>query len=268
MTFIIAECGVNHDGQWEKGLDLIDAAQHAGADAIKFQHFRSQALWGDDRIAHLELSDNAMTALAAHCREVGMEFMCTPFGVLELNFLKPLLRRVKISSGCLTDWELLDAVKDCGLPIILSTGMSDISQVDNALSALGYQYPARYPDHEPDRYTLLHCVSAYPCPHNQANLASMEVLKFHYGLRCKIGYSDHTDSIYIPAAAVGMGATVIEKHLTMDREAIGPDHKASLDPDQFRRMVQGIRQVEQAIGKATKQLQPAEAETWRQWYAD
>lgn len=251
MTFIIAECGVNHCGKWESGLDLIDAAKAAGADVAKFQMFSSQRLWGDDRIAHLELSDDAMLAMAAHADEVGIEFMATPFGVPEVEFLTPLVRRLKIASGCLTRWDLLAAVRATGLPVILSTGMADIGRIDAALNVLG---PA----------TLLHCTSAYPCPITDVHLAAMDTLRARFG--CPVGYSDHTAGIVIALAAVARGATVLEKHLTLNRNAEGPDHKASIEPDDFKIMVEGIRRIEKAIGKPEKQAQPSEAATIKAWY--
>ena len=253
MTFIIAEAGVNHNGRWETGLDLIDAAQRAGADAVKFQHFSSERLWGDGRIAHLELSEAAMIALHAHCKEVGIEFMCTPFGVPEAVFLRPLLRRWKVASGCLTNWPLLAAVRIAGQPIIMSTGMADMGRIAAAVEALA---PG----------TLLHCTSAYPCPVAEVNLAAMDALRARWGASCAVGYSDHTAGIVVALAAVARGATVIEKHLTLDRTRPGPDHKASIEPEDFRIMVGAIRDVERAIGHPEKRPQPSEAAVAKAWY--
>ncbi len=250
MTFIIAEAGVNHDGKWERGLDLIDAAKESGADAVKFQHFNSQRLWGDDRIKHLELSDDAMLAMKAYADDVRIEFLCTPFGVREVEFLNPLVKRWKIASGCLAKWDLLEAVADTDKPVILSTGMANLDRIQNALNVLG-------------SCTLLHCTSAYPCPINEVNLAAMDALRKHF--KMPVGYSDHTQSISIPVAAVAMGAKIIEKHLTLNRNAEGPDHHASLEPRQFRVMVDEIRRVEQAIGSSEKKMQPSEAETASAW---
>lgn len=252
MTFIIAEAGVNHNGRWERGLDLIDAAKAAGADAVKFQHFNSQRLWGDDRIAHLELSNDAMLALKAHADAVGIEFMCTPFGVPEMEFLTPLLKRIKIASGCLHNYDLLYAAYLTGLPVILSTGMNTISEIAKARGMLAANV------------TLLHCTSAYPCPLNEVNLAAMDTLRERFDL--PVGYSDHTNGISVALAAVARGATVLEKHLTLDRNAEGPDHKASIEPKDFRIMVDGIRRIEQAIGNAEKRAQPSEAGIIKAWY--
>ncbi len=249
-TFIIAEVGVNHDGRWERGLDLIDAAKAAGADAVKFQMFNSQRLWGDDRIKHLELSEKEMLAMHAHCEEIGIEFCCTPFGVPEVEFLTPLVKRWKIASGCLTRWNLLNAIRETGLPAILSTGMADIPRIAAALNVLGGA-------------TLLHCTSAYPCPTHEANLSVMDTLRVRFGK--PVGYSDHTDGILVALAAVARGATVLEKHLTLDRNAEGPDHKASIEPMEFRIMVNGIRIIEQAIGSPEKRAQLSEAATMKAW---
>jgi len=263
-TFVIAEAGVNHNGQWELGLDLIDAAKRAGADAVKFQMFNSHRLWGDDRIQHLELSEDALTAMHAHCREVGIEFMCTPFGVPEVRFLAPMLRRVKVASGCLDRATLLEAIRETALPVIVSTGMNNLTEIRHAMNTLGFGHPNAFRQH----YTLLHCTSAYPCPLEQVNLAAMDTLRGYYGDRAAIGYSDHTDGITVALAAVARGAEVIEKHLTLDRQAKGPDHKASIDPIAFATMVGMIREVEAAIGQPEKVVQPAEAEVRKAWYGD
>jgi sialic acid synthase SpsE len=263
-VYVIAEIGLNHNGDVELAKRLIDVAADAGANAVKFQHFNSHRLWGDARIAQYELSDGQMETLADYCRGLGIEFMCTPFGVREAIVLKPLVRRMKVASGCLERFDLLQAVRDTRLPVILSTGMSGIERIEAALSALGYQQPGIYKQ----PYTLLHCVSAYPCPPHAVNLAAMDVLRHRYGHRCAIGYSDHTAGIVIAIAAAARGATVIEKHLTLDRSQPGPDHKASIEPDAFRIMVGAIREVEQAIGDGVKRPQASEAEVMEAWYVD
>ena len=258
---IIAEAGVCHNGSVSTAWQLAEAAKDAGADAVKFQHFNSQRLWGDDRIAHLELSDAEMANVAWRCKEIGIEFMCTPFGVPEVAFLAPLVKRMKIASGCLNKRDLLQAVAATKLPVILSTGMSTIEEVNAALNWLGYYYPAE----NPQPYALLHCTSAYPCPPDQVNLCAMDVLRHHHGDRCEIGYSDHTDGVAVAIAAAALGATVIEKHLTLDCMEIGPDHKASIEPNAFSFMVAAIRRVEQALGDGVKRVMPAEAELRQLW---
>jgi len=254
MTFVIAEAGVNHGGSISTARKLVEAAKECGADAVKFQHFNSQRLWGDDRIKHLELSDAEMTNLAWYCSEVGIEFMCTPFGVPEVEFLRPLVKRWKIASGCLAKTDLLKAVASTGLPVIMSTGMSDLGGVLGALKLMLHDV------------TLLHCTSAYPCPMEDVNLQAMETLKKIFML--PIGYSDHTQGITIALAAVARGATVLEKHLTLDRNAEGPDHKASIEPKEFKVMVSAIRTVEKALGDGVKKSRPSEAQTKAAWYGN
>ena len=274
MTFIIAEAGVNHNGDVGQAYLLADAAKEAGADAVKFQHFNSKRLWGDDRIKNLELTDAEMATVAWHCQKIGIEFMCTPFGIPEVHFLKPLVKRMKVASGCLTRWGLLEAVRETKLPVILSTGMSGIMDVERALVALGYGVPSLYQQD----FTLLHCTSAYPCPMEDVNLNALDTLNWQWGkhpkherisgITCKIGYSDHTLGITIPIAAVAKGAVVIEKHLTLDREQEGPDHKASIEPKEFRIMVNAIRTVETALGDGVKKARESETKTKVAWYGN
>ncbi len=256
---IIAEAGICHDGSVDKARKLIDAARAADADIVKFQFFSSQILWKDDRIKHLELRFDDFVKLHAHCQDVGIEFACTPFGVNELLLLQPLLKRVKIASGCITRQPLMRAAVECGLPLILSTGMSTPKEIDYALRE------AYMPDAKVSHITLLHCTSAYPCPISEVNLNAMQNLAMVHGCD-EVGYSDHTLGITIPIAAAAMGATVIEKHLTLDRTAEGPDHKASIEPNDFRVMVSAIRTVEEALGDGVKRVMKSEEklrEAWR-----
>lgn len=253
MTFVIAEAGVNHGGDLGTALLLVEAANACGANAVKFQHFSSQALWGDGRIANLELSDAGMEAVARHCEAIGIEFLCTPFGAREVEFLAPLVRRMKVASGCLTRFDLLAAVRAAGLPVILSTGMADMARIQAAVNILA---PS----------TLLHCTSAYPCPFEDVNLAAMDALRARWGASAAVGYSDHTQGIVIALAAVARGATVLEKHLTLDRHAEGPDHKSSIEPEDFRIMVGAIRDIERAIGSPQKRQQASEAAIAKAWY--
>ena len=250
MTFVIAEAGICHNGDVGQAFLLASAAAHAGANAVKFQAFNSRRLWGDDRIAHLELSDAEMADVAAHCKAMNLEFMCTPFGVPEVRFLAPLLKRVKVASGCLTRFDLLAAVRATGLPVILSTGMADMARIQAAVDAVAPAF-------------ILHCTSSYPCPTAEVNLSAMDALRARWGASCQIGYSDHTAGIVIALAAVARGAAVLEKHLTLDRSQEGPDHKASIEPNEFRIMVEAIRTIEQAIGRPEKRLQASEAATSR-----
>lgn len=250
MVFIIAEAGVNHGGSVSTAWQLAEAAKDAGADAVKFQHFNSQRLWGDDRIKHLELSDAEMSNVAWRCKEVDIEFMCTPFGVPEVEFLTHLVKRWKIASGCITRKSLIRAAADTRLPVIFSTGMSTFLEIEAALRETLSDV------------TLLHCTSAYPCPIEAVNLRAMDTLK-RYGH--PVGYSDHTKGITVAIAAAAMGAKVIEKHLTLDRNAEGPDHKASIEPKEFRAMVTAIRTIEEALGDGIKQVYPCEEELRKAW---
>jgi N,N'-diacetyllegionaminate synthase len=195
-----------------------------------------------------------MVALAKHCRVTGIEFLCTPFGVPEVAVLAPWVRRWKVASGCLTRFDLLAAVRDTSKPVILSTGMADMDRIAAAVEALGNP-------------TLLHCTSAYPCPTSEVNLSAMDALRARWGASCPVGYSDHTSGIVIALAAVARGAEVLEKHLTLDRGQEGPDHKSSIEPREFRIMVEAIRQIEKAIGRPEKRLQPSEAAVAKAWYA-
>ena len=250
MTFIIAEAGVNHGGNFGTALKLVDAAKSTGADAVKFQMFDSRKLWGDDRIKHLELSQPQMRDLAAYAKSAGIEFLCTPFGLEELEFITPLSRRIKIASGCLTNHDLLAAIRP-NMPVILSTGMSTPEEIGAAVRILGTERPL----------ALLHCTSSYPCRLEDVNLLAMRALSVH-GL---IGYSDHTAGITTAIAAVALGARIIEKHLTLDRNADGPDHKASITPIYFSAMVDGIRAVELALGDGIKRVMPCEEPLRKLW---
>jgi len=178
--------------------------------------------------------------------------MCTPFGVEEVILLRQLVKRWKIASGCLTRRPILEAVRDTGLPIILSTGMATITEIAQAEQILW-----------DDDLTLLHCTSAYPCPIEDVNLRAM--LELRDTFRTPVGYSDHTLGITVAIAAAAMGASVIEKHLTLDRTAAGPDHASSIEPHDFRIMVSAIRTVEEALGDGVKRIMPSEMplrETW------
>lgn len=249
--FLIAEIGVNHNGSLQLAKRLIDAAKQAGADAAKFQLFDSEKLWGDDRLKHLELRFADMEKLHAHCQSAGIEFMCTPFGVAELLLLEPLLKRLKIASGCIARKPLLEAASETGLPIILSTGMSSWQDVSEAVSIIGRE-----------SNTLLHCTSSYPCRLEDVNLRAMQSLAF-FG--CDVGYSDHTTGITVAIAAAALGAKVIEKHITLDREMGGPDHKSSITPREFTALRMALIEVEAAMGNPTKRVLDCELELHAQW---
>ncbi|WP_341894450.1 N-acetylneuraminate synthase [Ferrovibrio terrae] len=293
QVFVIAEAGVNHNGDVARAMALVDAAADAGADAVKFQTFRADALatasapkaayqerqTGADEsqlvmLRRLELSHEAHHQLAAHCRTRGITFLSTPFDGMSLDFLAADMRLplIKIGSGDLTNAPLLLAVARHGLPIILSTGMSDLDEVAVALGALAFGYGeaasvqpsiAAFKAALSKRHALLaqhvillHCTTEYPAPIADTNLRAMHTLATRFDL--PVGFSDHTQGITAALAAVACGARVIEKHFTLDRNLPGPDHKASLEPDELIAMVRGIRDVEMAMGDGDKQPRPIE----------
>ncbi|MFA6030773.1 MAG: N-acetylneuraminate synthase [Elusimicrobiota bacterium] len=265
---VIAEAGVNHNGDLSMALRLVEAAAAAGADAVKFQTFRAdrlarrdapkapyqmktapEASSQHDLVRRLELDENAHRALIARCRELGIDFLSTPFDRESVDLLEGLGVRVfKLASGELTHRRLLEHVARKGLPMILSTGMSTMDEV---VRAVGWIRDLSRAD-----LTLLHCVSDYPAPPEQANLAAMDALRDAFGL--PVGFSDHTPGIDVAIAAAARGAALIEKHLTLDRALPGPDHRASLEPTEFRAMVDGVRRVTAAIGSAMKVPAPCE----------
>jgi N-acetylneuraminate synthase len=286
-TLIIAEAGVNHSGSIDTALALVDAAADAGADIVKFQTFNAKSLAGRsarkadyqqrttdaaesqrEMLKRLELPHEAHHVLIARAKERGVEFLSTPFDHESLSFLLSLdLPRLKIGSGDLTNAPLLHSIARADRPLILSTGMATLAEVEEALGVLAHGYagsedppgiPAfRSAWRDPQarlalsrRVSLLHCTTEYPCPSADVNLAAMQTMRSAFQL--SVGYSDHTDGIEISLAAVAMGATIIEKHLTLDRKAEGPDHAASLEPGDFSHMVSAIRRIEGAIGDGIK----------------
>lgn len=252
-VFVIAEAGVCHNGSLREAEKLIVAAKRSGADAVKFQLFDSEKLKRPE-IKHLQISQDDMAGLKLYSERQGIEFLCTPFDVESLEFLVEIgVRYLKIASGCLKNFPLLYSAHQSGLPVILSTGMSTIGDITKTLSYLS------------SNVTLLHCTSSYPCPINEVNLAAMDTLREHFGL--PVGYSDHTSGIVVAIAAVARGAKIIEKHITLDRNAEGPDHKSSIEPKEFRIMVESIRDIEKAIGTGEKKAQPSEAKTMKVWYS-
>jgi N-acetylneuraminate synthase/N,N'-diacetyllegionaminate synthase len=268
--FVIAEAGVNHNGDPRLAIALVDAAADAGADAVKFQTFRTQALttatapqaaYQRERAAAasqaemlqgLELPEAGLEAAFAHSAERGILAFSTPFDVGSVALLSRLgVPALKIGSGDLTNVLLLRAVAATGMPVILSTGMATIHEVDAAVEALeaaGNRSLA-----------LLHCVSAYPTPPGEANVRAIPTLRERYGR--EVGFSDHTTGIAAPLAAVALGATIIEKHLTLDRAMDGPDHAASMEPAELAQLVQLLREARASLGDGRKVPQPSEAET-------
>ena len=271
--FIIAEAGVNHNGSAETARRLIDVAIEAGADAVKFQTFRAEALVTDfspkaeyqlettsrqesqlEMLRRLELSKPAHRELQEYCHERGVMFLSTPFDEEAADFLDKLrVPAFKISSGDVTDIPLLEHVAKKGRPIILSTGMSEMEEVRAAVRAI----------HEAggNDLVLLHCVSNYPAHPADVNLRAMQMMSTEFDL--PVGYSDHTTGSEVALAAVALGACVIEKHFTLDRNLPGPDHRISLEPHELAQLVAGIRKVEAALGDGRKTRAASEADTAR-----
>lgn len=267
-TFVIAEAGVNHNGDMELARRLIDVAAEAGADAVKFQTFSADSIVAasapmadyqksntgndgsqKDMLARLELPLEAFAELAEHARGRSIEYMSTAFDTGSLAHLLTLgVRRLKIPSGEITNPELVKATGAAGLPVIMSSGMATLGEIEQALGWLE-ESGAR-------EISLLHCVSDYPADPADANLAAMDTMRAAFGL--PVGWSDHTLGDTVTIAAVARGARIVEKHFTLDTELPGPDHKASLDPEALKRMVENIRIAEAAIGSGRKQ--PTEAE--------
>lgn len=269
-TFVIAEGGVNHNGSEELALQLVDVAADCGADAVKFQTFKADRLVrmgaakaeyqrrttgdGDQHsmLRDLELSDDLHRKLIERCAARGIEFMSTAFDEDSADFLVGLgMGRLKVPSGELTNHPFLAHLAAKNLPIILSTGMSTLDEVRESVGIIAAERARRgFSDPLGDVLTILHCTSNYPARLEDVNLRVIPMLIDALGL--PVGYSDHTEGILIPAAAVSAGAVVIEKHFTLDRRLPGPDHAASLEPDELAEMVRRVRQVERALGSPEK----------------
>ena len=261
-VLIIAEAGVNHNGDLELAYKLVDKAKEAGADIVKFQtgipeklisRFAEKAQYqkettGDDEsqldmIRKLMLGFDEFTLLKKYCEKKNIRFLSTPFDISSIKFLDGLgLSLWKIPSGEITNLPYLIKIAETGKDVILSTGMSTLHEVEEAVNVLN--------DNGAGNITLLHCTTEYPAPYTDVNLMAMKTMRDRFGL--DVGYSDHTLGIEIPIAAVAMGATVIEKHFTLDRNMEGPDHKASMEPDELAHMVRSIRNVEMAMGTGQK----------------
>ena len=291
---IIAEAGVNHNGDAEMARDLIDVATEAGADAVKFQTFKAGLLAtatapkadyqnvttgaAETQLAmlkRLELPAAWHQGLVDHCRDKGVDFLSTPFDHQSLAFLVDDLglKTLKMASGEITNGPLLLQAGQSGCDIILSTGMSTLQEVEDALAVLafGFTDPQGTPSRQAfraafasaagrqalsDKVVVLHCTTEYPAPAADTNLAAMATLADAFGLR--VGLSDHTEGIAVPIAAAALGAHVIEKHFTLDRALPGPDHMASLEPGELTAMIAGVRAVEAALGDGVKGPRPSE----------
>jgi N,N'-diacetyllegionaminate synthase len=269
--FIIAEAGVNHNGSSELAKRLVDVAAEVGADAVKFQTFKAKNLvsknakkaeyqienTGSDEsqyemIKKLELGFDEFEELKKYCDEKGIIFLSTPFDDESINFLNDLgLEIFKISSGEITNLPYLRKIGNLGKKVILSTGMSNLCDIENALNVLENAGTKR------ENITILHANTEYPTPMEDVNLKAMITIKEAF--KCNVGYSDHTLGIEVPVAAVAMGAKVIEKHFTLDKNMKGPDHKASLEPDELKAMVKAIRNIENALGDGIKKPSKSES---------
>lgn len=296
-TYVIAEAGVNHNGDIKLALQLIDAAKEAGADAVKFQTFCTEKLVSAlapkanyqkkntdanesqfDMLKKLELSFEDHLILKAYCEKNEIAFLSTPFDPISADFLLNILKLpiLKIASGEIATAPLLLQIAKARPSIILSTGMSTLGDIEQALAVIAFGY--LHCDEKPstsafmrayysaegqqmlkEKVSLLHCTSDYPADINSINLRAMDTIKSSFNL--PVGYSDHTVGISIPIAAVARGATIIEKHFTLDRALPGPDHKASLEPDELKSMVMAIRAVECALGSTLKFPTQKELET-------
>lgn len=266
-VFVIAEAGVNHNGKIETALELVDAAKEAGADCIKFQTFKAdkivarsaqkaeyqKATTGNtsqqDMLKGLELAYSDFIKIKEHCEKQDICFLSTPFDFESIEFLNSLnMPFWKIPSGEITNLPYLLALAETGKPVVMSTGMCEMKEIEDAVRVLQ--------DNGIIDITLLHCNTEYPTPFEDVNLRAMQTIREHFGL--KVGYSDHTKGIEVPIAAVAMGATVIEKHFTLDRKMEGPDHKASLEPKELAEMIRSIRNIEKALGSGIKKPSPSE----------
>ena len=270
-VFIIAEAGVNHNGDLDMAYRLVDAAKDAGADAVKFQTFKAERLVKKnapkaeyqknttgvqesqlDMIKRLELNETQHRLIQQYCTECGIEFLSTAFDTDSTEFLNKLgMKRWKVPSGEITNLPYLRRIASFGKPILVSTGMAKLGEVEAALDVLEASGVPR------SLVTVLHCTTEYPTPLEEVNLKAMVVMGQTFGVA--VGYSDHTLGITIPIAAVALGATVIEKHFTLDRNLEGPDHKASLEPRDLAAMVIGIRELETALGDGVKRITRSEA---------
>ena len=271
QTLIIAEAGVNHNGDIKLAKKLIDVAVNAGADFVKFQTFNAdrlathaakkaeyQAQTTDrnetqhEMLRRLELTPAMHHELIAHCKMRKIGFFSTGFDIESVDFLASLGQNLfKIPSGEITNLPYLRHIGRLGKPITLSTGMSNMPEIESAIKALEQAGTPR------SKITVLHCTTEYPTPMCDVNLHAMQSIQTE--LSVAVGYSDHTLGIEVAVAAVAMGATVIEKHFTLDRNLPGPDHKASLEPAELKAMVSAIRNIEIALGDGVKQITPSEA---------
>lgn len=267
-VYVIAEAGINHNGSLDTALALVEKAREAGADCVKFQTFISEncicrqaekaayqkkTTGGEtsqlDMVKKLEFPFDVFLRLKAFCDEIGITFLSTPFDLESIAFLNTLdMPFWKIPSGEVTNLPYLLAIAKTKKPVVMSTGMCEMEEIQSAMDVLW--------DNGTPRITLLHCNTEYPTPYADVNLRAMASMRKRFGV--EVGYSDHTPGIEVPIAAAALGAVIIEKHFTLDRTMEGPDHKASLEPEELKAMVAGIRRVEAVLGDGVKRPSPSE----------
>ena len=270
-TLIIAEAGVNHNGSIELAKQLVDKAVEAGVDYIKFQTFKTEKLVAKSAqmasyqkknigtednsqftmLKKLELSPEQHEELIAYCKEKGIKFFSTAFDLDSIDYLHSLnLGLWKIPSGEITNYPYIKKIAQYGEQVIVSTGMCEMQDIENAVATL-LKWGTKK-----ENIIILHCNTEYPTPYQDVNLKAMDAIREKFGV--EVGYSDHTKGIEVPIAAVALGSTVIEKHFTLDRNMEGPDHKASLEPDELKAMVSAIRNIEKAVGDGIKKVTDSE----------
>lgn len=268
-VLIIAEAGVNHNGNLQMALNMVREAKNAGADIVKFQtakpelvisRFAEKAEYqkintGSEesqldmcKKIHLKFEDYIIVKKL--CDDVGIQFLSTPFDIESIHFLNDMVPFWKIPSGEITNYPYLVEIAKTGKPVVMSTGMCELQEIDEAIKVLKTNGTTDI--------TLLHCNTQYPTPYKDVNLRAMETLRNRY--KVKVGYSDHTKGIEVPIAAVALGAEVIEKHFTLDKNLPGPDHKASLEPKELAAMISSIRNIEEALGSPNKTASNSERE--------
>ena len=267
-TLVIAEAGQNHNGKLELAIELIRRAKEAGADIVKFQTSNARLMTSrfapkaeyqkrstgseesqQEMLERIHLKQQDFLVLKQECDRIGITFLSTPFELESVAFLKDFdMPFWKIPSGEITNYPYLAAIAKTGKPVVMSTGMCEIREIENAVEVLKKNGAGEI--------SLLHCNTEYPTPYEDVNLKAMLTLKDHFGLR--VGYSDHTPGIEVSVAAVALGAEIIEKHFTLDRNMEGPDHKASLEPDEMTAMIRSIRHIEQAMGDGRKRVSDSE----------
>lgn len=266
--FIIAEAGDNHNGNLENALKLVDKAAEAGADCVKFQTFVTEEVISRlaemaeyqkqntgieesqfDMVKKLELSFEDFRQIQAYCRTKGILFLSTPFDLPSIAFLNDIgVPFFKIPSGEITNYPYLAAIGRTHKDVVLSTGMCTVEEIREAIAVLE--------ENGAGRMTLLHCNTEYPTPYEDVNLNAMETMRAVFGK--EVGYSDHTLGIEVPVAAAALGAVIIEKHFTLDKDMEGPDHKASLEPEELAAMIKAVRNIETALGSSEKKPSPSE----------